>query len=196
MIHSSRLLPNTKPSRQLGQKNPVQRSHSSHSRSPSKSTRTSARDPVIVPNHKASYDPSKTFKVVSPSAKQLASTSSLLKSKPLSSSHNSGPIPPVPASTTAQNHHGPQPSSQVDSVTVEPSRKPLLLQRIYRAPGYEWDRRGRERELRIRTLARKFFAIWLCRVYGRVSPTLARQHHNRRLLVQMLGEWYFIFQFC
>ena len=181
MFHSSRQLSPKQPSPQSGRKNAVSHSRISPSPSARKSTRdlVVVRDPLIIPTRKIS--PAKTFKIPAPSAKQSAPIVSQPKPVPNASSRSAAPVPPT-SNATRKDHRS------LPDASVTPSHKPSL--RRLHPPDYDWDRHGRARELRIRTLARKFFAIWLTRVYGRVSPALARQYHNRRLIIQMLGEWY------
>lgn len=175
MIRSSRA---PKPSHPE-QKNLILRSHISPSSSQRKSTRTLVKDPQNVVNPKIS--PSKTFKIATPPTDRLQpSAAGLIKPKPAPS------IPPP----TGKQKQLPPPSQEARARQPSTSTTASTPPRRLHPPGYEWDRHGRARELRIRALARKFFALWLARVYGRVSPTRARQHHHRRLLVQMLGEWY------
>ena len=180
MVHSSRQLSPKQPLSQFERKNAVSHSRVFPSPSARKSTRdlVVVRDPLIIP---PKISPAKTYKIPSPSVKQPAPNVS--KSKPVSiaSSQSAAPVPRTSPATQKGHHSLPE-----SSVTL--SHKPSL--RRLHPPDYDWDRHGHARELRIRTLARKFFALWLARVYGRVSPALARQHHNRRLIVQMLGEWY------
>ncbi|XP_036617204.1 protein SFI1 homolog [Trichosurus vulpecula] len=54
---------------------------------------------------------------------------------------------------------------------------------------YAWNRGGRLRELRIRCLARKFFFLWAAQTFGRVLPSRARHHYERRLLQKTFEDW-------
>ncbi|XP_053406636.1 protein SFI1 homolog [Mercenaria mercenaria] len=57
-------------------------------------------------------------------------------------------------------------------------------------PGYTWNRGGRMKEIRIRHLARKFLLIWKKKVFGRVTPSQAREHYRLRLLRQTFRVWH------
>ncbi|KAL3865118.1 hypothetical protein ACJMK2_006747 [Sinanodonta woodiana] len=57
-------------------------------------------------------------------------------------------------------------------------------------PDYAWNKGGRLKELRIRCLARKFLKIWMQKVYGRLSPAVARGHFQKRLLKKLFGQWH------
>ncbi|XP_006816433.1 protein SFI1 homolog [Saccoglossus kowalevskii] len=60
-------------------------------------------------------------------------------------------------------------------------------------PGYEWNRGGRLKELRIRNLARKYFYIWMRNAYGRVRPSVVRNHYSRALLQKTFHGWYSVY---
>ncbi|XP_035488730.1 protein SFI1 homolog isoform X2 [Scophthalmus maximus] len=55
--------------------------------------------------------------------------------------------------------------------------------------GYNWNRGGRLKELRIRHLARKFLHIWMQKTFGRLLPHEARSHHGRVVLRRALEGW-------
>ncbi|XP_043977143.1 protein SFI1 homolog isoform X3 [Gambusia affinis] len=55
--------------------------------------------------------------------------------------------------------------------------------------GYNWNKGGRLKELRIRHLARKFLKIWMHNTFGRVLPLQARSHYIRGLLRRAFETW-------
>ncbi|XP_038619555.1 protein SFI1 homolog isoform X1 [Tachyglossus aculeatus] len=58
-------------------------------------------------------------------------------------------------------------------------------------------RGGRLKELHIRCLARKFFYLWVKKTFGRILPSKARSHYERKVLQKTFGEWkeeWWIFQ--
>ncbi|XP_007551644.1 protein SFI1 homolog isoform X1 [Poecilia formosa] len=55
--------------------------------------------------------------------------------------------------------------------------------------GYNWNKGGRLKELRIRHLARKFLKIWMHNTFGRVLPLQARSHYSRGLLSRAFETW-------
>ncbi|RVE73267.1 hypothetical protein OJAV_G00047600 [Oryzias javanicus] len=64
-----------------------------------------------------------------------------------------------------------------------PNRK--LLYRV----GYNWNKGGRLKELRIRHLARKFLNIWKHNTFGQILPQQVRLHYKRALLKRALNAW-------
>ncbi|XP_071349920.1 protein SFI1 homolog [Trachinotus anak] len=60
--------------------------------------------------------------------------------------------------------------------------------------GYNWNKGGRLKELRIRHLARKFLKIWMQNTFGRVAPHKAKSHHDsvelRRAFEGWREEWW------
>ncbi|XP_044541427.1 protein SFI1 homolog [Gracilinanus agilis] len=68
-------------------------------------------------------------------------------------------------------------------------RTPSKGHSVPRRPSYTWNRGGRLRELRVRCLARKFFYLWVQQTFGRVCPSRARLHYERRLLQRTFEDW-------
>ncbi|XP_028914461.1 protein SFI1 homolog isoform X3 [Ornithorhynchus anatinus] len=59
------------------------------------------------------------------------------------------------------------------------------------------NRGGRLKELHIRCLSRKFFYLWVKKTFGRILPSKARYHYERKVLQKTFGEWkeeWWIFQ--
>ncbi|XP_074062508.1 protein SFI1 homolog [Macrotis lagotis] len=79
------------------------------------------------------------------------------------------------------------PRSKVPSIPWQ--RAPSKGRPLPNQSAYTWNRRGRLRELRIRCLARKFFFLWARQSFGRVLPSRARYHYERRLLQTTFEEW-------
>ncbi|KAK7916596.1 hypothetical protein WMY93_012357 [Mugilogobius chulae] len=59
---------------------------------------------------------------------------------------------------------------------------------LYRV-GYNWNRGGRLKELRIRHLARKFLKIWIQNTFGRVLPHKAKSHYKGLILKRTFEAW-------
>lgn len=59
---------------------------------------------------------------------------------------------------------------------------------LYRV-GYNWNKGGRLKELRIRHLARKFLRIWIQNTFGRVLPHQAKSHYKGVVLKRVLEAW-------
>lgn len=59
---------------------------------------------------------------------------------------------------------------------------------VYRV-GYNWNKGGRLKELRIRHLARKFLKIWMHNTFGRILPLQARCHYSRGVLRRVFDRW-------
>ncbi|XP_037535711.1 protein SFI1 homolog [Nematolebias whitei] len=55
--------------------------------------------------------------------------------------------------------------------------------------GYNWNKGGRLKELRIRHLARKFLKLWMHRTFGRVLPQEARVHYTWTVLRRAFEGW-------
>ncbi|KAM4582579.1 protein SFI1 homolog [Fundulus diaphanus] len=55
--------------------------------------------------------------------------------------------------------------------------------------GYNWNKGGRLKELRIRHLARKFLKIWMRNTFGQVLPQQARRHYSRGILRRAFDRW-------
>nr|XP_020453685.1 protein SFI1 homolog [Monopterus albus] len=55
--------------------------------------------------------------------------------------------------------------------------------------GYNWNKGGRLKELRIRHLARKFLKIWMQNTFGRIIPHKAKSHHNSVVLRRAFEGW-------
>ncbi|KAM4740543.1 protein SFI1 homolog [Anableps anableps] len=55
--------------------------------------------------------------------------------------------------------------------------------------GYNWNKGGRLKELRIRHLARKFLKIWMHNTFGRVLPLHASCHHSKGILRRAFERW-------
>ncbi|CAJ1050672.1 LOW QUALITY PROTEIN: protein SFI1 homolog [Xyrichtys novacula] len=66
--------------------------------------------------------------------------------------------------------------------------KPQSRKISYRV-GYNWNRGGRLKELRIRHLARKFLKIWIRRTFGRILPHTAKSHYNNVVLRRAFAGW-------
>ncbi|XP_061730365.1 protein SFI1 homolog isoform X3 [Nerophis ophidion] len=61
--------------------------------------------------------------------------------------------------------------------------------RIPRTVGYNWNKGGRLKELRIRHLARKFFKIWMQNTFGQILPYVARCHYDNMLQRRIFQGW-------
>ncbi|CAI9733271.1 probable E3 ubiquitin-protein ligase HECTD2 [Octopus vulgaris] len=73
----------------------------------------------------------------------------------------------------------PRPSSKTSRVNIANYR-----------PGYTWNKGGRLKEIRIRTVARKYYRKWMVAVFGSVSPAVARAHWRRCILRKTFSVWY------
>ncbi|XP_072308502.1 protein SFI1 homolog [Eucyclogobius newberryi] len=59
---------------------------------------------------------------------------------------------------------------------------------LYRV-GYNWNKGGRLKELRIRHLARKFLKIWIQNTFGQVLPHKAKSHYKGVILKRVFEAW-------
>ena len=68
--------------------------------------------------------------------------------------------------------------------------KPKRKKRRY-DPNYTWNRGGRLKELRIRTLARKFAHKWKRETFGSamVTPSVARRHYDQVVVRSSFHHW-------
>nr|XP_057930874.1 protein SFI1 homolog isoform X2 [Doryrhamphus excisus] len=55
--------------------------------------------------------------------------------------------------------------------------------------GYNWNKGGRLKELRIRHLARKFLKIWMQNTFGQILPHVAKCHYDSVLQRRTFGGW-------
>ncbi|KAK3593053.1 hypothetical protein CHS0354_007839 [Potamilus streckersoni] len=98
-------------------------------------------------------------------------------------------------------------SGDQETTSKTPSKTPMSLARQRRRdkvmhtgktkidiknyrPDYAWNKGGRLKELRIRCLARKFLKIWMQKLYGRLSPAVARSHFQKHLLKKVFRQWH------
>nr|XP_019957143.1 PREDICTED: protein SFI1 homolog [Paralichthys olivaceus]XP_019957144.1 PREDICTED: protein SFI1 homolog [Paralichthys olivaceus] len=71
---------------------------------------------------------------------------------------------------------------------TKPARRAHSRKIPYRL-GYNWNKGGRLKELRIRHLARKFLHMWMEKTFGRVPPHKARSHYDSVVLRRAIEGW-------
>ncbi|XP_024125391.1 protein SFI1 homolog isoform X2 [Oryzias melastigma] len=77
---------------------------------------------------------------------------------------------------------------KVSGETKQAGKAPNNRRFLYRV-GYNWNKGGRLKELRIRHLARKFLNIWKRNTFGQILPQQVRLHYKRGLLKRALKAW-------
>ncbi|XP_070707136.1 protein SFI1 homolog [Pempheris klunzingeri] len=82
----------------------------------------------------------------------------------------------------------PRPSSVSSGGETKQVRKVHTRKVPYRV-GYNWNKGGRLKELRIRHLARKFLKIWMQNTFGRIRPHKAKSHYNSVVLRKAFEGW-------
>ncbi|XP_056677431.1 protein SFI1 homolog isoform X1 [Monodelphis domestica] len=107
-----------------------------------------------------------------------------------------GPKAPIGSKTTARSlrkdaaeTRPPPKGPRGRAPSIPAQRTPSRGHSVPRPLSYTWNRGGRLRELRVRCLARKFFYLWVQRTFGRVFPSRARLHYERRLLQRTFEDW-------
>ncbi|XP_061907500.1 protein SFI1 homolog isoform X3 [Entelurus aequoreus] len=55
--------------------------------------------------------------------------------------------------------------------------------------GYNWNKGGRLKDLRLRHLARKFFTIWMQNTFGQILPYVAKCHYENMLQKRIFQGW-------
>ncbi|XP_061788477.1 uncharacterized protein sfi1 isoform X2 [Nerophis lumbriciformis] len=55
--------------------------------------------------------------------------------------------------------------------------------------GYNWNKGGRLKDLRLRHLARKFFKIWMQNTFGQILPYFAKCHYENMLQRRIFQGW-------
>ncbi|KAF7664341.1 hypothetical protein LDENG_00180090 [Lucifuga dentata] len=81
------------------------------------------------------------------------------------------------------------PRSSVRSGAETKQVRRVQTRKIPYRVGYNWNKGGRLKELRIRHLARKFLKIWMQKTFGRIHPHKARCHHRTVTLLRAFKGW-------
>ncbi|XP_054641735.1 protein SFI1 homolog isoform X2 [Dunckerocampus dactyliophorus] len=82
-----------------------------------------------------------------------------------------------------------RPRSQRVRFSVDTKVRTLQSRSIPYRVGYNWNKGGRLKELRIRHLARKFLKIWMQNTFGQIHPHVAKCHYDNVLQRRTFEGW-------